>query len=162
MWLHWVSESGKARRHAPDFFVRRADGAAVLVDVRPYDRISAADSAVFAETAVMAGRRPDGKPNVVAISASAVGAIIAPPMPCTARAASSQAWGGGKAARQPRGKGATAWSQCPQACEDTPEQNTPSSLFEKVACLEQDQCDDPSGYQEEVLSPTEQPLGRTH
>jgi hypothetical protein len=21
MWLHWVSESGKARRHAPDFFV---------------------------------------------------------------------------------------------------------------------------------------------
>ena len=56
MWLHWVSESGKARRHAPDFFVRRADGTGVLIDVRPDDRISAADSAVFAATAVMAGR----------------------------------------------------------------------------------------------------------
>jgi hypothetical protein len=56
MWLHWVSESGKARRHAPDFFVRRADGTGVLIDVRPDDRISAADSAVFAATAVMAGQ----------------------------------------------------------------------------------------------------------
>jgi hypothetical protein len=26
MSLHWVSEAGKARRHAPDFFVRRAPG----------------------------------------------------------------------------------------------------------------------------------------
>ena len=34
MWLHWVSESGKARRHAPDFFARRADGTGVLIDVR--------------------------------------------------------------------------------------------------------------------------------
>ncbi len=56
MWLHWVSESGKARRHAPDFFVRRADGTGVLIDVRPDNRISAADSAVFAATAVMAGQ----------------------------------------------------------------------------------------------------------
>jgi hypothetical protein len=54
MWLHWVSESGKARHHAPDFFVRRADGTGRLIDVRPDDRISAADSAVFAATAVMA------------------------------------------------------------------------------------------------------------
>jgi hypothetical protein len=56
MWLHWVSESGQPRRHAPDFFVRRTDGTGMLIDVRPDDRISAADSAVFAVTAVMAGQ----------------------------------------------------------------------------------------------------------
>jgi hypothetical protein len=56
MLLHWAGESGKARRHAPDFFVRRADGAGMLVDVRPDNRISDADSAVFAATAVMAGQ----------------------------------------------------------------------------------------------------------
>jgi hypothetical protein len=56
MWLRWVSESGRARRHAPDFFVRRADSTGVLADVRPGDRISAADSAMFAATAAMAGQ----------------------------------------------------------------------------------------------------------
>ena len=56
MWLHWADESGRARRHAPDFFVRRADGTGVLVDVRPDERISAADGAVFAATAAMAGQ----------------------------------------------------------------------------------------------------------
>jgi hypothetical protein len=56
MWLHWVSESGRARRHAPDFFVRRADGTGVLIDVRPDAGISAADSAVFAATAAVAGQ----------------------------------------------------------------------------------------------------------
>ena len=46
------------RRHAPGFFVRRADGTGVLIDVRPDERVSAADSAdsaVFAATAAMAG-----------------------------------------------------------------------------------------------------------
>jgi hypothetical protein len=56
MWLHWVSESGQARRHAPDFFARRADGTGMLIDVRPDDRVSAADSAVFAATAAVAGQ----------------------------------------------------------------------------------------------------------
>jgi hypothetical protein len=56
MWLHWVSEAGKARRHAPDFFVRRADGTGVLVDVRPDHLVGAADSAVFAVTAAIAGQ----------------------------------------------------------------------------------------------------------
>jgi hypothetical protein len=56
MWLHWVSESGQARRHAPGFFVRRSDGTGVLIDVRPDDRVSAADSAVFAATAATAGQ----------------------------------------------------------------------------------------------------------
>ena len=42
------------RSHAPDFFVRRADGTGVLIDVRPDERVSAADSAVFAATAAMA------------------------------------------------------------------------------------------------------------
>ena len=54
MWLHWVSESGKPRRHAPDFFARRADGTGVLVDVRPDDRVLPADQAVFDVTAAIA------------------------------------------------------------------------------------------------------------
>jgi hypothetical protein len=45
---------GQAPR--PGLFVRRADGTSVLIDVRPDNRISAADSAVFAATAVMAGQ----------------------------------------------------------------------------------------------------------
>ena len=51
-----VSESGKARRHAADFFVRRADGTGVLIDVRPDHLVRAGDSAVFAATAAMAGQ----------------------------------------------------------------------------------------------------------
>jgi TnsA-like endonuclease N terminal len=51
MSLHWVSEAGKARRHAPDFFVRRDDGAAVVVDVRPDDRIPGRDAEAFMMTA---------------------------------------------------------------------------------------------------------------
>lgn len=56
MWLHWVSETGQVRRHAPDFFVCRTVGTAMLIDVRPDNRISAADSVAFAATAVMAAQ----------------------------------------------------------------------------------------------------------
>lgn len=56
MWLDWLGESGKPLRHAPDFFARRADGAGVLIDVRPDGRVRSADAAVFADTAVMAAR----------------------------------------------------------------------------------------------------------
>ena len=50
MWLHWVSESGRRVRHAPDFFARRADGTGVVIDVRADERISERDAAVFAAT----------------------------------------------------------------------------------------------------------------
>ena len=56
MWLHWPGGPGRARRHAPDFFVRRADGTGVLVDVRPDGRVSDADAAVFAATGAVAGQ----------------------------------------------------------------------------------------------------------
>src|ERR1022692_1231088 len=39
------------RRHAPDFFARRHDGRAVVVDVRPDDRIPEWDEQKFAVTA---------------------------------------------------------------------------------------------------------------
>jgi hypothetical protein len=29
-WLHWRDEDGRGRRHAPDFFARRADGSGQL------------------------------------------------------------------------------------------------------------------------------------
>ena len=50
-WLHWRDEDDRARRHAPDFFARRRDGSAAVIDVRPDDRISARDAQTFAVTA---------------------------------------------------------------------------------------------------------------
>lgn len=44
MWIRWRNPE---RRHAPDFFVRRSDGSALLVDVRERSRIKPKDSAVF-------------------------------------------------------------------------------------------------------------------
>jgi hypothetical protein len=38
-WLFWPHEStGRFRSHAPDYFVRRADGSAVVIDCRPERR----------------------------------------------------------------------------------------------------------------------------
>lgn len=51
MWLHWTdASSGRPVRHAPDYFVRRADGTGLIIDVRPDDRIRDRDAAVFAAT----------------------------------------------------------------------------------------------------------------
>lgn len=49
-WLSWPGE-GRARRHAPDYFARRVDGTALVIDVRADDRIDAHDAEVFAATA---------------------------------------------------------------------------------------------------------------
>ncbi len=46
-WIHWPDGT----RHAPDYFVRRRDGSAVVVDVREDDRISDADRDVFDRSA---------------------------------------------------------------------------------------------------------------
>ncbi|MEV8312396.1 TnsA-like heteromeric transposase endonuclease subunit [Streptomyces flavidovirens] len=45
-WLHWHDGSRK-RRHAPDFFVRLADGRGQVVDVRADDRIDDAAAGAF-------------------------------------------------------------------------------------------------------------------
>jgi hypothetical protein len=37
-WLLWTAGEGKARSHAPDFFLRRGNGSAVVVDCRPAER----------------------------------------------------------------------------------------------------------------------------
>ena len=50
MWLRWTGESGRLVRHAPDYFARRVDGTAVVIDVRPDQRIGEKDAAVFAAT----------------------------------------------------------------------------------------------------------------
>lgn len=55
-WLHWQDEGGRAWRHAPDFFARRADGSGLVVDVRPDDRIAAKDGEVFRMTAMACGQ----------------------------------------------------------------------------------------------------------
>jgi hypothetical protein len=75
------------RRHAPGFFVRRADGTGVLIDVRPDERVSAADSAVFAATAAMAGLagwaydRPAGCPLSARPACAGLRATAIPGMP---------------------------------------------------------------------------------
>jgi hypothetical protein len=46
-WLYW--HDGK--RHAPDYFVRRRDGSAVVIDVRDDARISAEDQDLFDRSA---------------------------------------------------------------------------------------------------------------
>ncbi|MGW3240334.1 TnsA-like heteromeric transposase endonuclease subunit [Streptomyces olivaceus] len=48
-WLHW-HDGERERRHAPDYFVRRADGSAVVVDVRADDRIGPKDAEAFEVT----------------------------------------------------------------------------------------------------------------
>jgi hypothetical protein len=54
-WLYWTGERGQ-RRHAPDYFARRADGTGVVIDVRADDRIEAADAEAFAVTAEACAR----------------------------------------------------------------------------------------------------------
>ena len=48
-WLAWAQD-GRRRRHAPDYFARRADGAGMVIDVRPDDRIEPRDAEAFAAT----------------------------------------------------------------------------------------------------------------
>jgi len=55
-WLHWQDEDGRPRRHAPDFFARRADGSALVVDVRPDDQIPPRDAGVFRMMAMACGQ----------------------------------------------------------------------------------------------------------
>ena len=50
LWLRW-QQNGRWRRHAPDYFVRLADGGAVIIDVRADDHIPARDAEAFAATA---------------------------------------------------------------------------------------------------------------
>ncbi|MGW7219052.1 TnsA-like heteromeric transposase endonuclease subunit [Streptomyces sp. NPDC054826] len=49
--LSWTGPDGKRVRHTPDFFVRRADGTGLVVDVRPDERIEPDDAAKFTVTA---------------------------------------------------------------------------------------------------------------
>ncbi|WP_406290829.1 TnsA-like heteromeric transposase endonuclease subunit [Embleya sp. NBC_00896] len=49
-WLFWRSDAGKSVSHAPDYFARRQDGTAVVVDCRPADRRKPRDVAKFEAT----------------------------------------------------------------------------------------------------------------
>jgi hypothetical protein len=51
LWLRWTGEDGHRVSHAPDYFVRRADGSGLVVDCRPADRRPARDVAKFEATA---------------------------------------------------------------------------------------------------------------
>jgi TnsA endonuclease-like protein len=49
-WLRWRDGTGRSRRHAPDLFARMGDGSAVVIDVRPDDRIELRDAEAFEAT----------------------------------------------------------------------------------------------------------------
>lgn len=49
--LSWAGPGGKRVRHTPDYFVRRNDATALVVDVRPDERIEPGDAVKFAVTA---------------------------------------------------------------------------------------------------------------
>ena len=49
-WL-FFTDAGQRRRHAPDFFARRRDGSALVIDCRPDNRIKPRDSRAFEATA---------------------------------------------------------------------------------------------------------------
>lgn len=49
-WLFWTTAEGKTRSHAPDYFARLADGSALVLDVRPADRIKPRDQVAFDAT----------------------------------------------------------------------------------------------------------------
>ncbi|MFF3459784.1 TnsA-like heteromeric transposase endonuclease subunit [Streptomyces sp. NPDC002730] len=54
-WLHW-HDGERERRHAPDYFVRRTDGSAVVVDVRADERIEPKDAKAFEVTRLACGQ----------------------------------------------------------------------------------------------------------
>ncbi len=49
-WLFWTPAEGRARSHAPDYFLRHRDGGVTVIDVRPDDRIEPRDAMAFAVT----------------------------------------------------------------------------------------------------------------
>jgi hypothetical protein len=49
-WLSWFDQDGTVRSHAPDYFARRADGYAAVVDCRPIERRKPRDVAAFEAT----------------------------------------------------------------------------------------------------------------
>ncbi|WP_343230846.1 TnsA-like heteromeric transposase endonuclease subunit [Yinghuangia seranimata] len=49
-WLFWSIGEGRTRSHAPDYFARRSDGSAVVVDCRPMGRRPRRDLLKFAAT----------------------------------------------------------------------------------------------------------------
>jgi hypothetical protein len=50
-WLQWTDAAGMTVSHGPDFFARRSDGSAVVVDCRPAERRKPRDVAKFEATA---------------------------------------------------------------------------------------------------------------
>lgn len=55
--LSWrYSDRTRRTRHTPDYFVRRRDGTAVVLDVRPDDQIEPDDAKRFAATAAACAR----------------------------------------------------------------------------------------------------------
>ena len=49
-WLFWTGDNGKGVSHAPDYFARRDDGSAIVIDCRPAERRKARDLMKFDST----------------------------------------------------------------------------------------------------------------
>jgi hypothetical protein len=55
-WLRWQDQADTWVSHVPDFFARRADGSAVVIDCRPVERRGPRDVAKFEATAQACAR----------------------------------------------------------------------------------------------------------
>ncbi|MCX4523644.1 TnsA-like heteromeric transposase endonuclease subunit [Streptomyces anulatus] len=71
-WLFWAASGGRPVSHAPDYFARRDDGAAVVVDCRPAERRRPRDVAKFDATEAACAEvgwefRLVGAPNPVVV-----------------------------------------------------------------------------------------------
>jgi hypothetical protein len=49
-WVFWTNERGQVRSHVPDYFARRVDADALVLDCRPAGRITPKDAARFDAT----------------------------------------------------------------------------------------------------------------
>ncbi|MFB1041369.1 TnsA-like heteromeric transposase endonuclease subunit [Streptomyces chrestomyceticus] len=72
-WLFWRCDAGRSISHAPDYFARREDGTAVVVDCRPADRRKPRDMVKFEATQAACAqvgwefRLAGGAPDVIAV-----------------------------------------------------------------------------------------------
>lgn len=79
-WLHW-HDGLRERRHAPDYFVRRVDGSAVVIDVRADERIEPKDVEAFEATRVACTQAGWGTGGGVAGECPVAVALSAPAVP---------------------------------------------------------------------------------
>ncbi|MGW5848530.1 TnsA-like heteromeric transposase endonuclease subunit [Streptomyces sp. NPDC055254] len=103
LWLFWENARGKAVSHAPDYFVRRADGSVLLVDSRPEERRPARDLEKFAATERPARRSVGAMPCGASWTRWSPGTCAGWPATATRAASTPKSPGGWGSSSPPQG-----------------------------------------------------------